>query len=334
VTSIRPGRDGDAAGYIDLISACWGEYPGANTDVLAEAPEVAALASYIAAKEGALWTAEDDGRVVGMVATYPDGDAWHLSRMYVAADYRGTGLGAALLRGAEDHARAAGATRMVLWSDVLFARAHAFYENHSYVRRGGLRPLPGVPDVIEAGYAKPLTGRVVEELDIAAAESAERKLARLLQDCAAAGQPVGLLPPLGRDRARAYWKEVTVSVGRGTARLFVAWRHGEIAGAVQLVPDPAEDGRHRADIRMLLVAPGSKCQGMARALLQAAEAAASEAGRSLLLWQVAADTHASGYYRGWGFERAGQVPGYWRGGHGDLHLYVKTLETCLGAERT
>ena len=200
---IRPGRDDDSAGYITLIAGCWGEYPGVAVDVAAEVPEIGALATALAGRGGALWTAEAAGCVVGMVATYPAPDGWHLSRMYVAAGQRGTGLGHALLAQAEDHARAAGAVRMVLWSDVLFTRAHAFYEKHGYVRRGGLRALHDVSNTIEAGYAKPLAGCVVEALDIAAAESAERPLAALLQACTASGAAGPFLPPLARDKALA-----------------------------------------------------------------------------------------------------------------------------------
>ncbi len=127
---IRPGRDDDAPGFIALIGACWGEYPGVEVDVPAEVPEIHALASHVAGQGGALWTVEQDGRVVGMTATYPDGAAWTLSRVYLDAGLRGTGLGQRLLRLAEDHARNGGADRLVLWSDVLFTRAHAFYEKH------------------------------------------------------------------------------------------------------------------------------------------------------------------------------------------------------------
>jgi hypothetical protein len=60
-TSIRSGRDTDAAGFVALIGACWGEYPGIVFDVEAELPELHALAAYYASKGGALWAAEADG---------------------------------------------------------------------------------------------------------------------------------------------------------------------------------------------------------------------------------------------------------------------------------
>ena len=91
--------------------------------VEAEIPEIQSLATSYATAGGALWSAETPGRVVGMVATYLAEDDWHVARMYVAAEYRGTGLAKALLQRAEDYARAVGAVRMTLWSDVLFTRA-------------------------------------------------------------------------------------------------------------------------------------------------------------------------------------------------------------------
>ena len=182
---------------------------------------------------------------------------------------------------------------MVLWSDLLFTRAHAFYEKHGFVRRGGLRPLKDYPGVIEAGYAKPLAKLVVEELDIAAAESAERKLTTLL-------------PLLPREKALAAWRVVTRAVGQRQARLFLAWLDGEIVGTVHLRLDMPEEQFHRAELHQLLVSPGVSHQEVPGALLQAAEAAARGAGLRLLV----ADTPCEALFGGLGWSVAGAVPGY------------------------
>ncbi len=115
--TIRPGRDTDAAGFMAVIGACWSEYPGIVFDVDAELPELHALATYYAAKGGALWAAEADAQVVGMIAVAPRGeDAWEICRLYVLAAWRGTtagrgaGLAHCLLDQAEAHARAASET--------------------------------------------------------------------------------------------------------------------------------------------------------------------------------------------------------------------------------
>jgi hypothetical protein len=69
--SIRAGRDTDASGFIALIGDCWSQYPGIRLDVDGEMPELRALATYYTGKGGALWAAEADGRIAGMIATAP-----------------------------------------------------------------------------------------------------------------------------------------------------------------------------------------------------------------------------------------------------------------------
>ncbi len=180
--TIRTGRDADAAGFIALIGACWAEYPSMVFDVERELPELHALASHFAAKDGALWAAEAGGELVGMIATYKlERDTWEIARMYVAAPWRGGGLARRLLLQAEAHARSRGARRLTLWTDTRFDRAHRFYERHSYVRAGPLRILDDLSGSIEFVYAKPVAG--IERLDAAAAASAERGLADLLRRC-------------------------------------------------------------------------------------------------------------------------------------------------------
>ncbi|MBX9699924.1 MAG: GNAT family N-acetyltransferase, partial [Acetobacteraceae bacterium] len=196
---IRPGRDDDAAGFIALIGACWAEYPGCVLDVDGEMPEMRALATHFTGAGGALWAAEQEGRLVGMVAARPlrDGDAaWEICRMYVDAAARGGGLAGRLLDTAEAHARAAGAQRLVLWTDTRFTRAHGFYEKRGYVKQGAIRILDDLSKSLEFRYAKPASGLVVEALDAAAAASAERRLAEILVACVAAGASVSFLPPL------------------------------------------------------------------------------------------------------------------------------------------
>ncbi len=325
---IRPGRDDDAPGFIDLIAACWGEYPGVHVDVPAEVPEIHVLASHVTGQGGALWAVEQDGRVVGMAATHPDDAGWTLSRVYLQASLRGTGLGQRLLRLAEDHARDAGADRMALWSDVLFTRAHAFYEKHGYLRRGGLRALHNPSNTIEAGYAKPLRGLVVEPVDVAAAESAERALAGILRHSVGDGSFVSFLPPLAQETALAFWRGVTRAVGQGATQLFVAWSDGTLAGTVQLGLDMPPNQPHRGDIRKLLVDPAMRRRGVAHALMQAAEDAARAAGRSLLVLDTRVDGGADRLYRRLGWSEAGTIPGYALdadgGAHGTIFFY-KTL---------
>jgi GNAT superfamily N-acetyltransferase len=311
---IRPGQDGDAAAYIRLIGDAWGEYPGIVFDVDAELPELHALASWFAGQGGALWLAEQDGTALGMVATRPLGSdaAWEICRMYVDRAARGTGLAHRLLETAEAHARAAGAERLVLWTDTRFDAAHAFYEKRGYVRQGAVRILDDLSRSLEFRYAKPLAGTVVDMLDAAAAASAERRLAEMLVACVAAGACLGFRHPLAVERARAHWRDVSADVAAGRRVLLVAWAEGVLAGSVQLVMPPAENQPHRAVVGTLLVDPAMQRRGIGRALMQRAEQAAARLGRSLLTLDSREGDAAGALFRSLGWTLAGCIPGFTR----------------------
>ena len=314
---LRAGRDADAADVIALIGACWAEYPGCVMDVDGEVPELRALASYYAGQGGALWVADAGGRVVGMVATKPlDQGAWEICKMYAYPEQRGSGLARSLIDTAEDFARGHGATAMKLWTDTRFDRAHRFYENCSYVRVGAIRALNDLSNTMEFGYAKALTGVSVARLDAAAAVSAIARLAVVLKDCVDAGASVSFHAPLSIARARAYWKRVASEAAMGEKILFAAWCDGVLVGTVSLGLDMTENQRHRAGVQKLLVARGARRRGIARMLLRAAEAAARDDGRALLVLDTVTDGGAEPLYLSEGWQRLGVIPDYSRDANG------------------
>ena len=302
--TIRPGRDADAAGFFALIRACWSEYPSIVLDLEHEVPELRALASYYADAGGALWAAEEGGRVVGMIAVRPvDPGTAEICKLYVDAVQRGTGLAARLLAAAE---AAAGPIRLVLWSDTRFARAHRFYEKHSYVRTGPIRPLHDLSHSLEYGYARPW--EEIAALDVAGAASAVPRLAALLIACAAEGAPVSFLPPLPPATARAYWERVATQVAGGQRELRVAWDRGVLAGTVTLDLATPPNQPQRAAVKKLLVDPAHRRRGLARALLARVEAAAVARDRRLLTLETAAGGAAETLYRAAGWTETGRLP--------------------------
>jgi N-acetylglutamate synthase-like GNAT family acetyltransferase len=117
-----------------------------------------------------------------MLATRPS-PAWEICRVYVHPPQYGAGLAHRLLDTAEAHAIAAGAARLVLWSDTGFDRAHRFYEKRSDVRARPIRVPHDIPNSLEFAYAKPLSS--IEALDAAGDASAEGRLADNLIACVA-----------------------------------------------------------------------------------------------------------------------------------------------------
>jgi len=301
--AIRPGRDADAAGFIALIRACWSEYPSIVFDLDGEMPELRALAGYYARAGGALWAAEDAAaRLVGMIAVRPDAPGtWEICRLYVDRAQRGTGLAARLLATAEAHAAA---DRLVLWSDTRFIRAHRFYEKHSFLRTGPIRPLHDRSHSLEFGYARPRAG--VLALDAAAASAAIARAAAILVDSVAAGARVGFRAPLARAAAEAVWRRVATAVAEGRALLLAGFDGGVLAGVLALDLATAETAPRRAVLTHLLVDPAHRRRGLARALLQAAEDAAARAGRSLLTVETGGDVAV---LRAADWIEAGRIPG-------------------------
>ena len=302
--TIRPGRDADAAGFIALIRACWGEYPSITFDLDGEVPELRALASYYATAGGALWAAEDaTGRVVGMIALRPHPEGAEICRLYLASAQRGTGLAERLLSTA---AAQAGPVPLVLWSDTRFTRAHRFYEKHSFLRRGPIRPLQDISHSLEYGYRRPW--RAVAVLDAPGADSAVPRLAALLTEAAAEGAPVSFRPDLTLAAARAYWTRVAGQAARGERAVLAAWDDGVLAGTVSLDLATAPDQPHRAAVKKLLVGRAQRRRGLARALLAGAEAEARLRDRRLLTLETT-EGPAAALYRAAGWVETGRLPG-------------------------
>ncbi len=331
---IRPARDGDAAAIVSLVGGCWREYPGCVVDIPGEAPELLAIATYAAGRGGAAWVAESDGDVVGLACVWPLGDAvWEVAKVYVTAVRRGGGVAHDLVATAEDFARAQGGARMKLWSDTRFDRAHRFYEKRGYVRAGAIRALGDKSNSIEFGYAKPLTGVVIERLDAAAAASAEGALARVLIACVEGGAGVSFWAPLPIERARAFWRGVSSAVARGEKILLAAWADGAFVGTVQVDLATPQNQPHRADVAKMLVLPEARRRGIGRALLARAETEAAAAGKWLLTLDTGAGDAGEHLYRAAGWVECGRIPAYALHADGtpyDTVLFTKRLAAAGG----
>jgi len=159
---LRPARDTDGAALAELIAACFAEYEGCVFD-WSEFPELAAIATHFERGQGRLWVAAADGRIVGSLGARPAGeDGVELLKVYVAAPWRGHGLAAVLLDAASGFARERGATRLELWSDTRFTRAHGFYAKHGFTPTGERRLLADLSDTWEFRFVRVLDERTTQ----------------------------------------------------------------------------------------------------------------------------------------------------------------------------
>jgi GNAT superfamily N-acetyltransferase len=136
-------------------------------------------------------------------------------------------------------------------------------------------------------------------------------LAQVLIDCVHGGASVSFMAPLERDKAEAFWRHVADGVADGERMLLVAEdAAATVVGTVQVVVGQPENQPHRADIAKMLVHRSARRQGIGGRLMRAAEAAARDAGRTLLVLDTATGSDAERLYQRLGWQRVGVVPGY------------------------
>jgi GNAT superfamily N-acetyltransferase len=155
-------------------------------------------------------------------------------------------------------------------------------------------------------------------------------LADVLLDCVEGGASVGFMLPLSRDKALAFWHNALASAARGERIVLVAEdpESGTIVGTVQVVLAMPENQPHRADVAKMQVHRRARRRGLGEALMRAAEAAAREAGRTLLVLDTVTGSDAERLYARLGWKRCGEIPGYalWpRGGLCSTTVFYREL---------
>lgn len=142
-------------------------------------------------------------------------------------------------------------------------------------------------------------------------------LALVLVDCVEGGASVSFMHPLSPAKAMAFWRRVADDVGSGARALLIAEDASGIVGTVQVGLDQPENQPHRADISKMLVHRRARRRGIGAALMRAAEDAARQSGKSLLVLDTASGD-AERLYARLGWTLAGIVPGYALLPHGGL----------------
>jgi ribosomal protein S18 acetylase RimI-like enzyme len=154
--------------------------------------------------------------------------------------------------------------------------------------------------------APPWTIRRLRDVSDAQIEA----LADILIDCVEGGASVGFMLPLPRERALAFWRRVADDVAKGARALLIAEDAQGIVGTVQLILDLPDNQPHRADLAKMQVHRRARRQGLAEALMRAAEAMARECERTLLVLDAVTGGDAERLYARLGWQRVGSIPKY------------------------
>ena len=134
--AVEPAGPRDAPDVIRLIGRVFDEY-GFVWDPGAEVPDLLVFDRHYAAPRGGFWVVRDGRALVGSVGVERlDATTAELHRLYLDAGLRGQGLGRALVEAVLAWCRREAISRLILWSDTRFDRAHALYERMGFARTG------------------------------------------------------------------------------------------------------------------------------------------------------------------------------------------------------
>ena len=153
-------------------------------------------------------------------------------------------------------------------------------------------------------------------------------LCDVLIDCVEGGASVSFMHPMTMAKAAEFWREVAASMARGERALLIAEdEQGAVIGTAQVIWASPENQPHRADVAKMLVHRRARRLGVGAAVLDAAERAAADAGKTLLVLDTAsADAERLYERRGW--QRVGTIPEFalWPDGSPcDTVVYYKRL---------
>ena len=169
----------------------------------------------------------------------------------------------------------------------------------------------------------------IEIRALGAASDVRAMLSELLIETVANGGSVSFMHPLALEAADAFWRDALGSAERGERIVFGAFDREKLVGTVTLLLDLPPNQPHRAEIAKMMTRLSHRHRGIATALLHAAERAAIERGRWLLVLDTAVDDGASGLYERVGFQLTGTIPDYALLPHGGLTgtmIYWKRLQ--------
>ena len=108
-----------------------------------------------------------------------------------------------------------------------------------------------------------------------------------------------------------FWRGQLPAMVAGQRVLIVAEDEAaRIVGSVIVTFAPQPNQPHRADIGKMLVHSSVRRRGLGRRLLSAAEVAARESGRTLLVLDTETDGAGHALYAACGWTEVGTIPGY------------------------
>lgn len=157
--------------------------------------------------------------------------------------------------------------------------------------------------------------RTADGIEIRRLEGADTRahldaLAAVLRDCVEGGASVSYMAPFSDEDARTAFEGFVAEAERGRRLIIAAFDGGEVVGTVQVVLALPPNQPHRGEIAKLLVRRSARRRGIARRLMEHAEAEALAEGKTLLVLDTVTGDAAERLYEDMGWTRVGVVPDF------------------------
>ena len=150
----------------------------------------------------------------------------------------------------------------------------------------------------------------VKRLDAEEVRSSLDELGGILLDCVEGGASVNFMLPYTLADGCRFFENLVPSIAAGERILLAAYLDGRMVGTVQAVLKMPPNQPHRGEIAKMLVHRLARRQGIAAMLMQAIEAEAHGAGKTLLVLDTVTGQPAERLYERLGWQRVGVVPGF------------------------
>ena len=135
-------------------------------------------------------------------------------------------------------------------------------------------------------------------------------LAAVLYDCVAGGASVSYMAPFSNADARSAFAGFAAEAAHGRRLILAAFAGDDLVGTVQLILALPPNQPHRGEIAKLLVHRSARGRGIARQLMERAEAEARAEGKTLLVLDAVTGGEAARLYERMGWTTVGVVPGF------------------------
>ncbi len=131
-TKIKTAKNTDLQYIIEIIKEHYADY-GDSFNLEKFDSDLKDIEQSYFAKNGYFWIAEDNNKVVGIIAITPiDDKTGEIKRFYVCKKLRRQGIGKQLLNVCLEYAQKQGFHEIILWTDIRYKEAQAFYLKNGF----------------------------------------------------------------------------------------------------------------------------------------------------------------------------------------------------------